>query len=75
VRVGGEIVEAVDVFVGGKSGPHAKPGTKILEDVPCSALPHVLERVIPYLSGKRSQGAASAPSRAERPSSSLSAGV
>jgi ferredoxin-nitrite reductase len=53
VRINGEVVEAVDVFVGGKSGPNARAGTKILEDVPCSELPEVLERVIPYLSGKR----------------------
>ncbi len=53
VRINGEIVEAVDVFVGGKSGPNARAGTKILEDVPCAELPEVLERVIPYLSGKR----------------------
>jgi NAD(P)H-dependent nitrite reductase large subunit len=48
-RIDGEIVEAVDIFIGGKSGPNAKPGTKILEDVPCDALPEVLERLIPYL--------------------------
>ena len=53
VRINGEVVEAVDVFVGGKSGPNARAGTKILEDVPCSELPEVLERVIPYLSGRR----------------------
>lgn len=53
-RINGEIVDAVDVFVGGRSGPNARPGTKILEDVPCDELPHVLERLIPYLSGKRS---------------------
>ena len=53
IRVDGRIVEAVDVFVGGKSGPQARPGTKILEDVPCDELPQVLERVIPYLSNKR----------------------
>jgi NAD(P)H-dependent nitrite reductase large subunit len=57
-RIDGEIVDAVDIFVGGKSGPNAKPGTKILEDVPCDALPEVLERLIPYL-GKRSSSAAS----------------
>ena len=51
-RIDGEIVDAVDVFIGGKSGPNAKPGTKILEDVPCDSLPEVLERLIPYL-GKR----------------------
>jgi ferredoxin-nitrite reductase len=53
VRIDGKIVEAVDVFIGGKSGANARPGTKILEDVPCEDLPHVLERVIPYLSGKK----------------------
>ncbi len=53
-RINGEIVDAVDVFVGGRSGPNARPGTKILEDVPCDELPHLLERLIPYLSGKRS---------------------
>jgi len=52
-RIDGQIVDAVDVFVGGKSGPNAKPGMKILEDVPCDELPEVLERLIPYL-GKRS---------------------
>ena len=51
VRINGAIVEAVDVFVGGKSGPNARPGTKVLEDVPCDELPHVLERVMPYLTG------------------------
>jgi NAD(P)H-nitrite reductase large subunit len=53
IRVNGELVDAVDIFVGGRSGPNARPGTRVLEDVPCDELPHVLERVIPYLSGKR----------------------
>ena len=48
VKIGDEIVDAVDVFVGGGSGPNAKAGTKILEDVPCSDLPRVLEQVMPY---------------------------
>ena len=54
VKIGGDIVDAVDVFVGGGSGPNAKPGTKILEDVPCSDLARVLEQVIPYVTNKRS---------------------
>ena len=58
IRVNGEIVEAVDVFAGGKSGPNARAGTKILEDVPCDELPEVLERMIPYLTGKRTAAAA-----------------
>jgi ferredoxin-nitrite reductase len=53
IRVDGALVDAVDVFVGGKSGPDARPGIRILEDVPCDELPQVLEQVIPYLSGKR----------------------
>ncbi len=53
VKVGDEIVDAVDVFVGGRSGPNAKAGTKLLEDVPCADLPDVLERVIPYLSNRK----------------------
>jgi ferredoxin-nitrite reductase len=58
-RIDGQIVDAVDVFVGGKAGPNAKPGTKILEDVPCDMLPELLERLIPYL-GKRPPPAAAA---------------
>jgi sulfite reductase beta subunit-like hemoprotein len=53
VRIDGQIGEAVDGFVGGTSGRGARPSIKILEDVPCDDLPHVLERVIPYLSGKK----------------------
>lgn len=58
IRVDGKVVDAVDVFIGGRSGPHATPGSKILEDVPCDALPEVLERVIPYVSKKRRRPAA-----------------
>lgn len=61
-RIDGEIVDAVDVFVGGKSGPNAKAGVKILEDVPCADLPGVLERLIPYI-GKRTPAYAAAPPR------------
>ena len=57
ISIDGELVDAVDVFVGGKSGPNAKAGMKMLEDVPCDDLPEVLERLIPYL-GKRSPSAA-----------------
>jgi ferredoxin-nitrite reductase len=73
IRVDGKLVDAVDVFIGGKSGPNAKAGTKVLEDVPCDDLPEVLERMIPYVSKKRPgavkaagtpDGAAAAPSAA-----------
>jgi sulfite reductase beta subunit-like hemoprotein/bacterioferritin-associated ferredoxin len=73
-RVNGEIVDAVDVFVGGRSGPDARPGTKILEDVPCDELPQVLERLIPYLSGKRSI-AVTPPSRSGQSASPAPAHV
>jgi ferredoxin-nitrite reductase len=49
VRIDGKVVDAVDVFVGGKAGPAARPPLKILENVPCDQLPRVLEKVIPYL--------------------------
>ena len=42
----GKVVDAVDVFVGGASGPQAIQGIKILESVPCDALPQVLEGLI-----------------------------
>jgi nitrite reductase (NADH) large subunit len=45
VKIGDQIVDAVDVF---------KSGTKILDDVPCSDLTRVLEQVIPYVTNKRS---------------------
>jgi ferredoxin-nitrite reductase len=67
IRVDGQIVEAVDVFVGGKSGPHARAGTKVFEDIPCDELPHVLERVIPYLSNKRTMPSIAPPIRPAQP--------
>lgn len=48
VKVNGEVVDAVDVFVGGRSGPAAKLAVKVLEDVPCDKLPSVLEGLVPY---------------------------
>lgn len=41
-RVNGRVVEAADVFVGGSSGPDAKPALKLFEDVPCDELESVL---------------------------------
>jgi NAD(P)H-dependent nitrite reductase large subunit len=66
IRVNGELVEAVDVFVGGSSGPNPKAGTKVLEDVPCDELPMVLERLVPFIIGKRT-AAAAPPAAAVRP--------
>jgi ferredoxin-nitrite reductase len=48
VRVEGQVVDAVDVYVGGRSGPNPKVAVKILEDVPCEKLVSVLEGLVPY---------------------------
>jgi NAD(P)H-dependent nitrite reductase large subunit len=70
IRVNGELVEAVDVYVGGSAGPKPKTGQKVLEDVPCDDLPVVLERLIPFISNKRTSSqpvdrVAAPPSSAE----------
>ena len=38
-----------DVFVGGRSGPDAQPGTQLLADVPYEEMPQILEKLIPYM--------------------------
>lgn len=47
-KVDGKVVDAVDIYVGGRSGPDAKPALKLMEDVPCDKLPMVLEGLVPY---------------------------
>lgn len=47
-KVDGATVDAVDVFIGGSSGPQANPGIKILGNVVCDELPQVLEGLIRY---------------------------
>ncbi|MBI1893179.1 MAG: Rieske 2Fe-2S domain-containing protein [Candidatus Rokubacteria bacterium] len=47
-KVDGEVVDAVDVFIGGSSGPHATQGIRVMENVPCDGLPQVLEGLIRY---------------------------
>ena len=42
IKVNGDVVEAVDVFVGGAAGCEPNPPIKIMEDVPCDDLPNVL---------------------------------
>lgn len=44
----GQMLEAVDVYVGGRAGPDAKLATKLLGDVPCDELPTVLAGILPY---------------------------
>ncbi len=47
-KVNGEVVDAVDVFVGGRAGPDPRLAVKIMEDVPCDKLAAVLEGLVPY---------------------------
>jgi ferredoxin-nitrite reductase len=52
-KIRGNIIEAVDVFVGGRSGPNPSPAIKLLEDVPCDVLPEVLSGILPYHSREK----------------------
>ncbi len=47
-KVDGKVVDAVDVFIGGASGPQASQGIKMLESVPCDELPQVLEGLVRF---------------------------
>ncbi len=47
-RVDGKAVDAVTIFVGGKTGRGARLAEKIMEDVPCDRLPAVLEQLVQY---------------------------
>jgi ferredoxin-nitrite reductase len=51
-RVGDQVVDAVAIFVGGKSGKGARLAEKIMENVPCDRLPAVLEHLVQYLPRK-----------------------
>ena len=46
VRVDGEIVDAVSIFVGGRTGAGARPGEKVMELVPVDMLDDLLPVVI-----------------------------
>ena len=48
MRRGNEVIEAVDIFMGGRSGIDAKLAVKVMEDVPCDELARILELVVPY---------------------------
>jgi NAD(P)H-dependent nitrite reductase small subunit len=50
VNVDGKAIEAVAIYVGGKTGPQARAGTQIMDLVPCDeALPDVLANVVKHL--------------------------
>ena len=61
IRRDGEVVDAVDVFIGGRTGLNAVAGTRVLEDVPCDELPQVLEQIVPMLPYFSKRIARSAP--------------
>jgi ferredoxin-nitrite reductase len=42
------VVDAVTIFVGGKSGKGARLAEKIMDDVACDELPTVLEQLVRY---------------------------
>jgi nitrite reductase [NAD(P)H] large subunit len=44
-----EVVDAVDIFLGGRGGARIRPGTKLLEDVPCDQLPEVMKGLVRYV--------------------------
>jgi ferredoxin-nitrite reductase len=46
-RIGGALVDAVAIYTGGRTGPHAVAGQEILETVPCDeSFPDVVANVI-----------------------------
>ena len=48
IKQGKEVVDAVDVYMGGRTGIDPKFAVKVMEDVPCDELAKVLEFVVPY---------------------------
>jgi ferredoxin-nitrite reductase len=52
-KVDGQVVEAVNIFVGGKSGPRARLAEPIMENVPVRELPEVLESLLRYYPRRR----------------------
>ncbi len=52
-KVDGEVVEAVNIFVGGRSGPRARLAEPIMQNVPVQELPQVLEGLLRYYPRQR----------------------
>jgi ferredoxin-nitrite reductase len=44
-----EVVDAVDIFIGGRGGLRAQSGSKVMEDVPCDQLPEVMKGLVRYV--------------------------
>ncbi len=49
-RFEGEVVDAVTIFAGGRTGPNARPAEKLMEQVPVSTLGDVLPAIVEKLS-------------------------
>jgi len=43
-----DLLEEVDIYMGGRTGIDPKLSVKVMEDVPCDQLARVLEFLIPY---------------------------
>ena len=52
-NIDGKIVDAVHIYVGGQTGPQARPAEKIMELVPVDMLPEILPMLIKNLSTLR----------------------
>jgi ferredoxin-nitrite reductase len=44
-RIGDQVEEVYQIFVGGRLGPTARPGQQILSQVPAAEVPRILERL------------------------------
>jgi len=50
VNIGGKSVDAVAIYVGGRTGPQAREGRQIMDMVPCDdALPDVMTTIVKHL--------------------------
>jgi hypothetical protein len=60
-RVNGEVVDAVHIFAGGRTGLTPRAGVKIRELVPVSALAEVLPRIVEELLAAKEKERAGLP--------------
>lgn len=69
-KIDGRVVDAVDVYVGGRSGPDPRPAVKLMEDVPCDRLSGVLEGLVVYHAREKMHRRSTPGPSARRPTSS-----
>jgi len=55
MRLGNEVIETVDIFVGGSSGPGAEPGLRLMENVPCTDAARAIEFLIRTIDFKKTR--------------------